>query len=185
MKSDARRGRSALGAGRDDVQPDGGHQNDALGDLLPECVDAEHGHAVVEAGHDHRADQRADHRTDAAAHRRAADEAGGDGVEFAAEAGRRRTRRQARGGGHAGEGAHQAHQAPDQHLDQVDVDARQSGRLEVGADRIDAAAEHRPVADDGEDAQNDQQNQDRHRHALIGIQRHDEAGDHCAGDGEL
>lgn len=52
----------------DDVDPHREHENAALHDHLPVRVDVEHRHAVIEARHHQRADQRAIHGARAAAH---------------------------------------------------------------------------------------------------------------------
>src|SRR5476649_450117 len=85
------------------IDPHGQHQNAALDDHLPITVDVEHGHAVVQAGDDQCAEEGAVDSSGAAAHGGAADEAGGDGVEFAHAAGRGRAGGQACGVDHAGE----------------------------------------------------------------------------------
>ena len=80
----------------------GGQQHQALDDLLVVDADAHDGHAVVHHAHDEGADHRTVHLAHAARGRGAADEAGGDDVEFKALSGFRLGRIQARGINEAG-----------------------------------------------------------------------------------
>src|SRR5207253_1161625 len=70
-----------------DVETHRTQQYQALDDLLVVDPDAEDRHAVVHHAHDQRADHRAGHPSDAAIGRGAADETGGDDVEFKAGSG--------------------------------------------------------------------------------------------------
>ena len=108
---------------------------------LPRGLQAAVGKAGLEDGHDEHADERSDHRAGAAGHGRAADDDAGDTVHFLACAG-------ARGNGGVGcgieQGAHadeEAGERVDRDLPVVDLDAGQAGRLLVGADGVDVAAE--------------------------------------------
>ena len=76
-----------------DVEADRREQHQALDDLLVVGADADELHAVVEHAEHQAADDRAEHGAHAAAHRGAADERGGDGLEFEVDAGLRRRRR--------------------------------------------------------------------------------------------
>jgi hypothetical protein len=68
------------------IKEDGEHQHYAFDDLLPVNADAHLRHAVVHDANCKRADDRADNLANAACSRRAADETGGDDVEFETEA---------------------------------------------------------------------------------------------------
>ena len=78
---------SAGAAAAELVDGDGEQQHRAARRVLVEGRHVHEAHAVVEAAHQQRADQRAEDAAAAASERRAADDRGGDGVELEEEAG--------------------------------------------------------------------------------------------------
>ncbi len=73
--------------GRHDIDIDGSHEDDAFDDLLPERLNFEHLHPVIEARHDHGSHERSADGTDAATHRGSTDEAGRNRIELPAPTG--------------------------------------------------------------------------------------------------
>src|SRR4051794_34112162 len=145
------------------VDDDGGHDDDALDDILDVGVDAEEG----EAAHHHAQDQRADHRAgdpaDPAREADAADHRRRDRVQLVGHPHAGLARGRARRGDDPAQPREQARDRVDHHQVPADVDARDPRRLHVAADRVGVLAVLRVAQRDVEDDRNRDEDQHRSR----------------------
>ena len=165
---------------RHDIDPHSQHQNAALHDHLPVCVDVEHRHAVIQARHHQCADQRTVDRSGTATHRGPADKARSDRIEFAHRSRRRRAGREPRGIDDPGERAHQSHQREDGELHAVGIHAGEPRRFQIGTHRINTPPEHGLRRDPRENTQQREQQQNRHGNPAITVERGDKRGQNHA-----
>ena len=147
------------------VDVDGGHEDDADGDALPERLDADDHEPGLQDRGDEQAHDGAEDRAFTAEDRRAADDHGGDDVEVRQRLPGDRggaELRQRQDGAQAG---HQSREAVHQDEVPVDVDADPAGGELVRADRVGVPAELGPVQDDPADDQRDQRDEGQRRNA--------------------
>ena len=145
------------------VDVDGGDEDGADGDALPERLDADDHEAGLQDGRDEQADDGAEDGAFAAEDGGAADDHGGDDVEVGqrlagdgggAELGQRQD---------GPEAGHQPGERVDQDQVPVDLDADPAGGPLVGADGVGVPAELGLVQDDPADDQGDQRDERERR----------------------
>src|SRR4051812_36714202 len=160
-------GSEGIGAGSpfgdQTLDEDGDHDDHALGDLLGGGREVVQREDVVDGGEDEDAQYGADEGAAAAGEERAADDHGGDGVEFV----------QVAVGGGAAAGQHDQHEAghtaaqPGQDVQQERVqpyvEAGEPGGLRVAADRERPAPERRAVQHDPAHRDDEREHDDQRR----------------------
>lgn len=145
------------------VEIHGGQNNKSLDDVLQREMDAGLVQSFVENADNDSADERARHRPDPARKARAADNHGGDGIEFEPLSGRGLRRVELRRVNDPGQTGKRRAQHINDNLVARNSDARKARRLAVASNRVEMLPEARAMQQHGHQAQCCRHEQDRHR----------------------
>ncbi len=148
------------------IEADRDQDDDAAGEGLVVRRNPDQRLPLGEHGDERCAEERADQRSAPAEKAGAADDDGGDHVEFLAEPGLGSTGLEARGEDDAGERRAEAGDDVSGDLDAGDPDAGQPCREFAAAERVEIETEARPAEDQGADDQEDGEDQERQRNAV-------------------
>src|SRR5580658_6931507 len=142
------------------LEQDGGQDDRAGGEALPEDLDAGEIEEIARERDNDHADDGAQNLALAAIESSAADDDGRDDLEFQALARIGRHRAEARKADDAGERSGEAYNHQALNLDPIGADAGQHGYVLIGSDRIDALSEGGPFENEPADRVNQRRNPD-------------------------